>query len=134
MTGPLVSTTVTVSLQVFEFPHGSVALQKRVAVKTMGQVTDRLVVVRKLVMTTPLVPTQASKALGVVKVQVVPHCTDRLRAESIRGAFVSTTVTVWLHTFELPQASRALQNRVAVKTVGQVTVGLVVVRKLVITT
>jgi hypothetical protein len=78
------------------------------------------------------VPSQTSNALGRVKLQAVPHSTVSEFAQVTMGAVVSTTVIVWLQTFELPQRSAALQVRVALKPLPHV--ALVVVLMMAIVT
>jgi len=70
-------------------------------------------VLRMVMVAVPLL----SVALGASKVQAVPNCTVLLvlPLQSITGALVSTTVTVWLHWALLLQASIACQVRVASK-------------------
>src|SRR2546428_7309289 len=62
-----------------------------------------------------------SVAVGASKVQAVPNCTVLLvlPLQSITGAVVSTTVTVWLHWALLVQASVACQVRAASKALPQ---------------
>src|SRR6266851_4272393 len=62
-----------------------------------------------------------SVAVGGSKVQALPNCTVLLvlLVQSITGAVVSTTVTVWLHVALLLQASVACQVRVASKVLPQ---------------
>ena len=47
-----------------------------------------------------LVPRQASKALGVSKLQLVLQLTVLLLEQVITGGAVSTTVTAWVHVAE----------------------------------
>src|SRR5439155_16574 len=47
---------------------------------------------------------QVSVAVGVLKVQSVPHSTVMLLTQLITGGVRSSTVTVWLHSAVLPQA------------------------------
>src|SRR3989442_5393691 len=70
-----------------------------------------------VIMAVPLL----SVAVGVSKVQAIPSCTVLfvLLLQSITGAVVSTTVTVWLHRALLVQASVACQVRVASKVLPQ---------------
>src|SRR5438132_637691 len=95
MTGAVVSTTVTVWL------HRAVLVT----------------VLRMVMVAVPLL----SVAVGRSKVQAVPNCTVLLvlLAQSMTGAVVSTTVTVWLHRALLVQASVACQVRVASKVLPQ---------------
>src|SRR2546428_6368896 len=112
MTGAVVSTTVTVWLHWALLAQASVACQVRVASKVLPQWPAVLVTVLRMVMVAvPLL----SVAVGVSKVQALPDCTVLLvlRVQSIPGAVVSTTVTVWLHRALLLQASVACQVRVA---------------------
>ena len=77
---------------------------------------------------TTLVPSQMSKALGLVKFQAVPHSKTRLLEQVRLGGVVSTTVITWLHREVFRQESNASQFRVTVKLVGQLTVRLVTSR------
>ncbi|HMJ91294.1 MAG TPA: hypothetical protein VK530_15845 [Candidatus Acidoferrum sp.] len=56
-----------------------------------------------------------SDAVGGSKVQAEAQSTALSAAQVIAGGVVSTTVTVWLHWEEFPQASVALHVRVAAK-------------------
>src|SRR4030081_3494814 len=60
-----------------------------------------------------------SVELGRSNVQAVPHSIVLGPAHVIAGGVVSTTVTIWLQVLLLPQASVALQVRVAVKVFPQ---------------
>src|SRR6266581_3644804 len=83
-----------------------------------------------VIMAVPLL----SVALGTSKVQAVPNSTVLLvlPLQSITGAVVSTTVTVWLHWALLVQASVACQVRVASKVLPQWPAVLVTVLRMVI--
>src|ERR1700745_769260 len=70
---------------------------------------------------------QVSVAMGVSKVHAAPSSTVLLLLQVMVGGVVSTTVTVWLHWAELPQASGAWQGRVASKVEPQWPVVLVTV-------
>ena len=61
------------------------------------------------------VPSAMSLAVGKSKFHAVPEFTVLFVTQVITGAVVSTTFTVWLHAFVLPQASVAFQVRVALK-------------------
>src|SRR5256885_11694357 len=81
--------------------------------------------------TMTFVPSQMSKALGVVKFQAIPHSTIKLLPQVNCGGVVSRTVTLWLQVLELPHWSLALHVRVATRLVGQFTpVRLVVVLRM----
>src|ERR1039458_4899140 len=108
MTGGVVSTTVTVWLQVLVFPQASMTSQ--VWVMTCGQTP--LVTVLATVLTT-FEPLQASVTIGALKLHSVPHCTVLLLAHVSTGGVVST-VTVWLQVLLLPHASVNSQVRVIV--------------------
>src|SRR6266404_7682635 len=75
-----------------------------------------------------------SVAVGASKVQAVPSCTVLLvlPLQSMTGAAVSTTVTVWLHWALLVQASVACQVRVASKVLPHWPEVLVTVLRMVI--
>src|SRR5919109_785514 len=62
---------------------------------------------------------QVSLAIGGSKDQTLAHSTVLSGAAVIVGLVVSTTVTVWLHSAVLPQASVARQVRVASKVLPQ---------------
>jgi hypothetical protein len=126
MAGGVVSTMVTVWLQVIELLHESVALHSRVALKVCPQKPAVLVVVLTMERTR-LVPSQRSMAEGGIKVQVVPASTVSLGGQVTAGGAESTTVTTWLHRLVLRQESNASQVRVALKVLPQKPVRLVVV-------
>ena len=89
--GGVLSTTVTVWVQVLLLVQQSVATQVRVM--TVGH--EPLVTVVREVMVT-FVPQQASVAVGVSKDQTLPHCTVLLLPHVMTGGIVSTTVTCWV--------------------------------------
>src|ERR1041384_2562360 len=70
---------------------------------------------------------QVSVAVGGSKDQGLVHSTVLLGAQLMVGGVRSSTVTVWLHWAELPQASVAFQVRVASKVLPQWPVRLVTV-------
>ena len=105
----MVSTTVTVWLQVLVFPQASAALQVRVI--NSGQMP--LVTVLKIDIVTFVL--QASLAVGASKIQAVPHWTVLLVAQVSTGGVVSTTVTAWLLVTLLPHASVAFHVRVMIR-------------------
>jgi hypothetical protein len=90
--------------------------QESMAVQT--RVVDRLQngpesgVVRNTLMVT-LVPEQASKAVGVSKFGVGPHCTVLFGAQVMTGGVVSTMVTVCVQVDVLVQQSAACQVMVS---------------------
>src|SRR5438105_15798053 len=106
MVGGVVSSPVTVWLLSPFLPLFRVARQVRVAAKVLPQWPMRLVTVPRMVMVT--LP-QVSVAVGASKDQVLVHSTDLLDAQVMVGGVVSFTVTVWLHSALLPQASVARQ-------------------------
>src|SRR2546427_5691815 len=77
---------------------------------------------------------QVSVAVGVLKVQSVPHSTVMLLTQVMIGGVRSSTVTVWLHSAVLPQASVARHVRVASKVLPQWPAGLVTVLRIVMIT
>jgi hypothetical protein len=89
MAGGVVSTTVTVWLQVMLLEQASVARQVRVALKVFPQ--RRLVIVPTTAI--ELVP-QLSLAVGGSKVQTLPHSTVFGPTQTITGGVVSTTTMV----------------------------------------
>src|SRR5215472_13052281 len=118
MTGGVVSMTVTVWLHVALLLQPSIACQTRVASKVLPQWLAVLVtVLRMVIVTMPLL----SVAVGVSKVHGVPICTVLLvlLVQSITGAVVSITVTVWLQVALLLQLSIACHTRVASKVLPQ---------------
>src|SRR5437867_13407772 len=62
---------------------------------------------------------QESLAVGASKDQGLAHSTVLLPTQVMTGLLVSSTVTVWLHSAVLPQASVARQVRVASKVLPQ---------------
>ena len=114
ITGAVVSTTVTVWLQLAVLPQASVALQVWIALKVLPH--KALVVAPTMVMV--LVP-QVSLVVGASNVHTVPHCTLLFATQVMVGAVVSTVVTVWLQLAVLPQASVAVHVRVAAKVLPQ---------------
>src|SRR5205809_79871 len=131
MVGLVVSCTVTFWLQSAVLPQASVARQVRVASKVLPQWPVRLVTVLRTVMVT--LP-QVSVAVGASKVQVLVHSTVLLPTQMMVGLVVSCTVTFWLQSAVLPQASVARQVRVASKVLPQWPVVLVTVLRTVMVT
>src|ERR1041385_2181212 len=116
ITGAVVSTVVTVWVQVTMLVHGSAMVQMRLARKVPP--TSGLVLVLRMVIVT-LVPLQASVAVGLSKLQALPHWTVLLLAQVMTGGGGSTTGVVWLpggvSVPPLPQLSLACQVRVTSK-------------------
>src|ERR1043166_2145290 len=125
ITGAVVSTVVTVWVQVARLVQGSAMVQMRLAVKLPP--TSGLVLVLRMVIVT-LVPLQASTAVGLSKVQAPVHWTVLLLAQVMTGGVVSTTVMVWLQVAALVsplQLSLASQVRVTSKAPPQQPAALV---------
>src|SRR5204863_414603 len=118
-------TMVTVWRHPARLVQESTASHVRVALNVWPQNPLRFVVVLVIRMVT-FVPSQRSVAVGLVKVQAVPHSTVKSGKQVIEGGVVSTTVAVWLHVLLLPQASLAFQVRVATKVFPQVKLVVVV--------
>jgi hypothetical protein len=131
--GGVVSITVIVWLHVLLLPQESLARHVRVALKLLLHPPLALVTVLTMAMVT-LLPEQASKALGPVKFQTVPHSTTRLLAQTKLGGVVSITVIVWLHVLLLLQESLARHVRVALKVLLHPALALVTVPTIVIVT
>src|ERR1041385_9228245 len=74
---------------------------------------------------------QVSLAVGGSKVQALVHSTVLLPMQVMVGGVVSTTVTFWLQSAVLPQASVARHVRVASKVLPQCPVKLVTVLRMV---
>src|SRR5439155_24106352 len=72
-----------------------------------------------------------SLAVGGSKDQALVHSTVLLGTQEMVGGVWSSTVTVWLHSAVLPQASVARQVRVASKVLPQWPVRLVTVPRMV---
>src|SRR6266496_6287599 len=62
---------------------------------------------------------QVSVAVGASKSQTLAHSTVLLGTQKMVGLVVSTSVTFWLQSAVLPQASVARQARVASKVLPQ---------------
>src|SRR3989454_12816210 len=77
---------------------------------------------------------QVSLAVGASKDQALVHSTVLLGTQVMVGLVVSTTVTFWLQSAVLPQASVARQVRVASKVLPQWPAGLVTVLRMVMVT
>src|SRR2546425_3862489 len=77
---------------------------------------------------------QVSLAVGGSKDQVLVHSTVLSGTQVMVGVVGSTTVTVWLHSAVLPQASVARHVRVASKVLPQWPVRLVTVPTMVMVT
>src|SRR2546423_12405981 len=77
---------------------------------------------------------QVSLAIGGSKVQALVHSTVLFGTQAMVGGVVSSTVTVWLQSAVLPQASVARQVRVAAKVLPQWPVRLVMVPTMVMVT
>src|SRR2546422_11109109 len=75
---------------------------------------------------------QVSLAVGGSKAQALEHSTLLLDTQMMVGLVVSTTVTFWLQSAVLPQASVARQVRVASKVLRHWPAGLVTVMRMVI--
>src|SRR5437588_632267 len=90
--------------------QASVACHVRIAVNVFPHA--ELVTVPTIVIVG--VGPQTSVALGASKLQAVPHSMVLDPAHVIVGGVVSTTVTVWLHSALLVQASVACHVRIAV--------------------
>src|SRR6058998_144885 len=74
---------------------------------------------------------QVSVAVGGSKDQALVHSTVLLGTQVMVGGVLSSTVTVWLHSAVLPQASVARQVRVASNVLPQCPVRLVTVSTMV---
>src|SRR5437773_6814776 len=129
MVGLVVSCTVTFWLHSAVLPQASVARQVRVASKVLPQWPVRLVTVLRMVMVT--LP-QVSVAVGTSKDQALVHSTILSGTQVMVGLVESTTVTFWLQSAVLPQASVARQVRVASKVLPQWPAVLVSVLRIVI--
>src|SRR6266568_3207493 len=116
MVGGVWSSTVTVWLHCAVLPQASVARQVRVASKVLPQCPAVLVTVLRMVMVT--LP-QVSLAFGASKDQALVHSTVLLGMQVMVGGVVSTTVTFWLQSAVLPQASVARHVRVVSKVLPQ---------------
>src|SRR5262245_14331572 len=116
MVGGVVSTTVTFWLQSAVLPQASVARQVRVASKVLPQWPVRFVTVLRIVIVTS---PQESLAVGGSKFHGLVHSTVLSGTQVMVGLVVSTSVTFWLHSAVLPQASVACQVRVASKVLPQ---------------
>src|SRR6266496_453878 len=77
---------------------------------------------------------QVSVAVGASKSQTLAHSTVLLGTQKMVGLVVSTSVTFWLQSAVLPQASVARQARVASKVLPQWPVKLVTVLRTVMVT
>src|SRR5439155_515600 len=128
MTGGVWSSSVTFWLQSAVLPQASVARHVRVASKVLPQWPAVLVTVLRMVMVT--VP-QVSLAVGASKDQALVHSTVLLGTQVMVGGVVSTTVTFWLHSAVLPQASVARHVRVVSKVLPQWPAVLVTVLRMV---
>src|SRR5438445_138631 len=116
MVGGVWSSTVTVWLHSAVLPQASVARHVRVAAKVLPQWPTVLVTVLRMEMVT--VP-QVSLAVGGSKLQTLVHSTVLLGTQVMVGGVWSSTVTVWLQSAVLPQASVARHVRVASKVLPQ---------------
>src|SRR6266571_3550497 len=128
MVGGVWSSTVTVWLHSAVLPQASVARHVRVVSKVLPQWPAVLVTVLRMVMVTA---PQVSLAVGASKSQVLLHSTVLLGTQVMVGLVVSTTVTFWLQSAVLPQASVARHVRVVSKVFPQCPVRLVTVLKMV---
>src|SRR5258707_5392954 len=108
---------VTFWLQEALLPQASVAIQVRVVSNVVPQWLAVLVSVLTIVIT--LLPL-LSVAVGASNVQATPCSTVLfVLLQVMTGAVVSTIVTFWLQEALLPQASVAIQVRVASSVVPQ---------------
>ena len=125
--GIVVSTIVTVWLQVFVLLQPSIAAHVRVAEKVAPH--KALVTVPRT--TIRLVLHVFVDVMGSSKLHGVPHSTVLFVAHVIKGVEMPTTVIVWLHVLLLLQASITAQVRVATKLLPQgalVTVATMTIR------
>src|SRR5437773_5240493 len=95
-------------LQVAELPQASVAVKVRLILAAVGQlpasVSSENVTLRFC--------SQSSAKVGVAKAGVAGHWMVSSPGQEVTtGAVWSSTVMVWLHEDELPQASVAVQVR-----------------------
>src|SRR5438132_2959104 len=109
MSGCVCSSRVAYWLHSAELPQASVSRQVRVASRVLPQWPVMLVTVPRMVMVT--LP-QVSLAVGASKDQVLVHSTALLGTQMMVGLVVSCTVTFWLQSAALPQASVARHVRV----------------------
>src|SRR5438105_2653475 len=93
--GGVVSTVVTVWLQLVWLPQQSVACQVRVMSIEQSAPAVALVVSLPTTTTVTFVPQQRSFAVGSSNVHVLSHSTVLLVAQVSTGGAVSATVTVW---------------------------------------
>src|SRR6185369_8419317 len=114
MTGQSGQTTVTTWAQELELPQASVTRQLAVMISGQSELVTRLARV-----TVKLGLPLGSEAVGGSNTQLVPHCTDLLLAQVTSGGVVSIRVTDCAQVLLFPQASRALQVRVATKVLPQ---------------
>src|SRR5439155_11891251 len=108
--------SVMVWLQVAELPQASVAVQVRLILAAVGQlpasVSSENVTLRFW--------SQSSAKVGVPKAGVAGHWMVSSPGQEVTtGAVWSSTVMVWLHEDELPQASVAVLVRRTLLTAGQ---------------
>src|SRR6266581_4340395 len=131
MVGLVVSTNVTFWLQSAVLPQASVARHVRVAANVLPQWPVLFVTVLRMVI---VALPQVSLAFGASKDQALVHSTVLLGTQVMVGGVVSSTVTFWLQSAVLPQASVARHVRVASKVFPQCPVRLVRVLTIVMVT
>src|SRR5438876_2226255 len=73
---------------------------------------------------------QVSLAVGASNDQTLVHSTVLLGTQVMLGGVWSSTVTVWLHSAVLPQASVARHGRVDARVLAQCPAGLVTVSRI----
>src|SRR5437870_2236194 len=115
-TGAVWSSTLMVWLHEAELPQASVAVQVRRTLLTAGQLAAS---VSSETVTVGL-GSQASVKIGVPNAGCEGHWMVSSAGQLVTtGAVWSSTVMVWLHEDELPQASVAVQVRRTLLTAGQ---------------
>src|SRR6266550_4446893 len=113
ITGAVVSATLIVWLAVLLLPQASAAVQVRVTLKEPAQAPFVFTSAKVRVKALP----QASVAVATANTGVAgQEMVLGAGRAAITGAVVSATLIVWLAVLLLPQASAAVQVRVAVRT------------------
>jgi hypothetical protein len=112
ISGGVVSTAVTVCVDMLLLPQASTICQILVAMNAKGQVTAVFVAVLNTLVIRLVPDEQLSVATGMSKFHALPHSTILLVAFVTVGGVVSMSVTICWQVARLPQGSTNSHTRV----------------------
>ena len=119
--GTTLSFTVIIWLQVAVLLHKSVAMNTRVTVNLLPQITLLVLSLTKLKVTAPLQLSVALAPAVVCAGTALAQVTVTAAGQVMLGATLSNTVIVWLHVAVLLHKSVAMNVRVTVNLLAQMT-------------